>query len=159
MPGGNPETARSPPEREDGKCFLPGPSPGSMDASPEEPGITGLSHVTVYVADAEEALEWYTATLGFVVRADERFDDGRWLTVSPTADSPVEIVLLEPDEDEELVGQGTMWVLTTEDCRATHERLRDRGVSFVSPPEELPWGVSAVFTDLYGNPYNLLEPA
>lgn len=129
--------------------------------SESTPGIDGLSHVTIYVEDADEALAWYTDVLGFVTRADETFDGGRWLTVSPTSDAPIEIVLMEPDEPSEAdrVGMGTMWVLTTEDCRATAARLEERGVSFVSPPEPMPWGVSAVFTDLYGNPFNLLEPA
>lgn len=125
------------------------------------PGIEALSHVTVYVEDDEEALEWYTEKLGFVVRSDEEFEGGRWLTVSPKPDSLVEIVLMEPDEPSgmEKVGEGTVWVLTTKDCAETTEILQDRGVEFVSMPEEVPWGVSAIFTDLYGNPYNLLEPA
>lgn len=119
-----------------------------------------MSHVTVYVEDYEEALEWYTEKLGFVVRSDEEFEGGRWLTVSPKPDSPVEIVLMEPDEPSgmEKVGEGTLWVVTTQDCAETTEILHDRGVEFVSMPEEVPWGVSAIFTDLYGNPYNLLEP-
>lgn len=129
-----------------------------MASTTDGTGITGLSHVTVHVPDLDEALAWYTETLGFVERADEAFDGGRWLTVAPAADSPVEMVLMEPD-DGARVGQGTTWVLTTADCRATHETLRERGVTFHSPPEAVPWGVSAVFADPYGNPYNLLEPA
>lgn len=131
-----------------------------MPDSTDRPDIAGLSHVTVYVADADEAHTWYTDRLGFVTRADQAFEGGRWLTVAPSTDSPVEIVLMEPDEPDgaSRIGQGTMWVFTTPDCRATYEQLRDREVSFVSPPEEMPWGISAVFTDLYGNPFNLLEP-
>lgn len=121
--------------------------------------IEALTHVTVYVEDHDEAMEWYRDKLGFVVRSDEKFDGGRWLTVSPHRDSPVEFVLMEPDEpDAGVVGMGTMWVVRTSDCRGAAEALMDRGVEFVSGPEEVPWGVSAIFQDLYGNPYNLLEP-
>lgn len=53
--------------------------------------LTDLTHVTVIVEDADEALEWYTETFGFEVRADEEFDPGvRWLTVaSPAADTEI----------------------------------------------------------------------
>ncbi|WP_227374604.1 hypothetical protein [Haladaptatus halobius] len=50
-----------------------------------------------------------------------------------------------------------MWVLETDDCRGTVADLKARGVTVTSAPEEVPWGVSAMVEDLYGNPYNLVE--
>lgn len=50
-------------------------------------------------------------------------------------------------------------MLTVDDCRATVDDLRARDVTVTSEPEEVPWGISAMVEDLYGNPYNLLEPA
>jgi predicted enzyme related to lactoylglutathione lyase len=57
-----------------------------------------------------------------------------------------------------MVGKAPGWVITTDDCRQDYEAFKSRGVKFVSPPEELPWGISAVFEDLYGHQHNLLEP-
>ena len=128
-----------------------------MSAEP----ISRVTHVTVLVEDADEALSWFTEKLGFTVEADEAFgDDDRWLTVAPPDQDDLEIVLMEAEEnDADRVGRGTMTVVRTRDCDAAHGTLTDRGVTFLSDPEPMPWGISAVFVDLYGNPYNLLEPA
>ena len=128
--------------------------------------INKLAHVTVIVRDQEEALRFYTEKLGMEKREDRRMGDYRWLTVAP-AGSDVAIVLQVPSQAfktaEEAarmlarVGQGTPWVLETDDCRNDHARLSAAGVTFNAPPSDMPWGVSAVFEDLYGNKYNLLE--
>ena len=130
--------------------------------------ITKLGHVTVLVRDYDEALKFYTEVLGLEKRADVAFGPGmRWLTVAPAGQKEVEIVLLQPGgmHDEattkvllERVGQGTAWVLETEDCHQTHETLKSRGVKFISPPEDQPWGLQAIFEDLYGNQFVLLQP-
>ncbi len=57
----------------------------------------------------------------------------------------------------ERIGQGTTWVLGTDDCRATCEILKSRGVHFTEPPKDVPWGVQAVFKDLYGNSFALVQ--
>ncbi|WP_227353528.1 VOC family protein [Haladaptatus salinisoli] len=129
--------------------------------------ITKLTYATVLVEDTDEALSWYTEKLGFEKRSDEEFAPGmRWVTVAPP-DGETEFVLQEPTEEffgEEAaalrsrIGEGTVWVLETDDCRETVAELEGRGVTVADAPEEVPWGVSAVVEDLYGNPYNLVEP-
>lgn len=126
--------------------------------------IKRLTHITIAVRDQDEALKWYTQKLGFAKKHDEResipgfrLPGFRWLTVSPNGQESPEIVLLKA-QDGAAVGRGTMWVLEVDDCSTTYEELRARGVTFRSAPEEAPWGVSAVFEDLYGNPFHLLEP-
>jgi uncharacterized glyoxalase superfamily protein PhnB len=130
--------------------------------------ITKLADVTIVVHDEDEALQWYTEKLGFVKRADVPMGPGsRWLTVSPTPTSDVEIVLQKPNPAvhgdahaetlSQRIGQGTTWVLEADDCRATYDELSARAVTFRGPPKDLPWGVSAVFEDLYGNKFNLLS--
>jgi predicted enzyme related to lactoylglutathione lyase len=125
--------------------------------------------VTILVRDQEEALTWYIEKLGFEKRADQMFGpDMRWLTVAPKEQTDLEILLQKPvvalhgesgvQELLERVGENTTWVLQTDDCRNTFEELEARGVHFTSEPEVMPWGISAVFEDLYGNPFNLLEP-
>ncbi len=131
-----------------------------------------LTHVTVVVKDQDEALKWYTEKLGFVKRADDSttMRGLRWLTVSPPGQTEPEIILNKPDPammDEghkdwaeamlKMVGKNPTWVLWTDDCMRTYKELMAKGVQFPFPPEKQPWGVSAVFVDLYGNPYNLLE--
>ncbi len=131
--------------------------------------ITKLMRVTILVKDQEAALAWYTEKLGFEKRADQVFGPAhRWLTVAPKEQQELEIVLLQPNpkmqgeagakELTNRVGQNPAWVLATDDCRGDYDVLVSRGVEFVSSPEDLPWGVSAVFVDLYGNSFNLLQP-
>lgn len=129
--------------------------------------LTDVTHVTVLVENVDEAKEWYTGTFGFEERADEEFAPGmRWVTVAP-AGSDTEVVLQEPSEQihgaeraaemRSRVGQGTVTVLATDDCRETVSELADRGVTVTTEPEEVPWGIHANVVDLYGNPYNLVE--
>lgn len=123
--------------------------------------ITKLSHVTIIVPDQNEALAWYTEKLGFEKRADDggSMPGYRWLTVAPKGQQGLEIVLFQARDERERswVGQGTLWVLETDDCRTTCKELAARGVTVLSQPDQMPWGVSAIIQDLYGNPYNLLE--
>src|SRR3569832_687255 len=123
--------------------------------------ITNLSHVTIIVPDQNEALAWYTEKLGYEKRADDggSMPGSRWLNVAPKALQGLEIALFQARDERERsrVGQGTLWVLETDDCRTTCKELETRGGTILSQPDQMPWGVSAIIQDLYGNPYNLLE--
>ncbi len=123
--------------------------------------ITKLSHVTIIVPDQDEALSWYTEKLGFEKRVDDAttLPGYRWLTIAPKGQQDLEIALFQARDERERgwVGQGTLWVLETDDCRAACAELAARGVTILNQPEQMPWGVSAIIQDLYGNPYNLLE--
>ncbi len=129
--------------------------------------IQRIGHVTVIVHDQEDALRFYTDKLGMEKREDQRMGEFRWLTVAPRG-GDVAIVLQKPsapfqtpEEAKAMlarVGQGTTWVVETDDCRKDYEAMAAKGVKFREAPSEQPWGVSAVFEDLYGNKFNLLEP-
>lgn len=132
--------------------------------------ITKLIRVTILVRDQDEALKFYTEKLGLEKKADMTFGPGmRWLTVAPKDQKDLEIVLLKPEPamngDEvakvlaSRVGQGTPWVLATDNCQKTYEDLVSRGVKFTTPPKQQMYGVEAVFEDLYGNPFSLLQPS
>lgn len=133
----------------------------------EEIVIEKLRLTTRIVDDQDEALRFYTEKLGLVKRADEPFGpDNRWVTVAPERDETVEIVLELPawSEDEEeadrraaMVGEQPALAFTVDDCHATYETLRDRGVEFTAKPEEQPYGIEAVARDLYGNGVVLVE--
>lgn len=117
--------------------------------------IDKLSTVTIAVRDQDEALEWYTGLLGFEKRMDQSGDGFRWLTVAPPQQAEVEFLLASWFPDR--VGKNATWVLSTRDCRSGYEELSHKGVEFEHGPEVRPWGIEAVFVDLYGNKYALVQ--
>lgn len=133
--------------------------------------IRKLSHATVYVLDQEKALDFYVGKLGFEVRSDITTDYGfRWLTVGPKEQPEIEMVLMLVAEggvfDSEVVGhlralleKGGLGpgAFETDDCQGTYEALKAKGVEFVSPPQERPYGVEAIFKDNFGNWFSLTE--
>lgn len=129
--------------------------------------IKELNHVTILVKDYDEALHFYTDVLGLEKRMDEKFGPARWVTVSPKGQAQMEIVLQKPEPSmhgeagckkmAERIGQGTTWAFAADDCQKTYEDLRAKGVKFNRPPEKMPWGIQAVFEDLYGNSFALVQ--
>ena len=132
-----------------------------------------ISTAQLWVHDQDEALAFYTDKLGMEVRADvtvPELGDFRWLTVGPSGQEDVAIVLMAipgppvmEDETAERVRDlvakgfaGTIF-LTTEDCRAAYEELKGRGVEFVEEPEERPYGIDSSFRDPSGNSIRLTQ--
>ena len=132
--------------------------------------ITNVSLVSVWVTDQDEALAFYTDVLGFEVRDDVRLGpDFRWLTVGHPRQSELQLHLTTPGPplSDELVdamrraqaGGGMPGVgLRVDDCRATVEDLRAKGVEFLQEPADRPYGVEAVMRDNSGNWMVLVEP-
>jgi predicted enzyme related to lactoylglutathione lyase len=135
--------------------------------------IRRMSHATVFVGNQDEALKFYRDKLGFEIRTDAKVsDEFRWLTVGPRDQPDFEIVLMEPNPgmlmDEATAAQlrsimekGVLGagVFNTDDCRATYEELKSKGVVFVSEPSERPYGIEAVFKDNSGNWFSLTQPS
>jgi predicted enzyme related to lactoylglutathione lyase len=131
-----------------------------------------IASAQVWVHDQDEALAFYTQRLGMEVRADVTLPEMnfRWLTVGPAGQPDVSIVLMAipgpPVMDAETAEQvralmakgfaGTIF-LTTDDCHAAYEALRARGVEFVDPPEERPYGIDSSFRDPSGNHMRLTQ--
>ena len=134
--------------------------------------IRRMSHATILVANQEEALSFYRDKLGFQVHTDAMVgEDFRWLTLNTKDQPDFEIVLMEPKPgmlmDEatstqlrEIMAKGVLGagVFNTDDCRATYEDLKSKGVQFVSEPAERPYGIEAVFKDNSGNWFSLTQP-
>lgn len=118
-------------------------------------GIERISTVTIAVKDADEAVKWFTEKLGFEKRQDISIPGTRWLTVAPPEQKEVEFLLASWFPDK--IGKAGTCVVDTKDCRATYRNLHGRGVSFSQEPQERPYGVEAVFQDLYGNSYALVQ--
>jgi uncharacterized glyoxalase superfamily protein PhnB len=132
-----------------------------------------IANAQLWVHDQEEALAFYTEKVGFEVQADvsmPEMGDFRWLTVGPPSQEDVSIVLMaipeEPVMDGETADQvrdlvakgfaGTVF-LTTDDCQASYEELKARGVEFSETPEERPYGIDSGFRDPSGNAIRLTE--
>ena len=117
--------------------------------------IDRVSTIAIAVADQEEALAWYTEKLGFEKKMDVRSPQFRWLTVAPPQQVDVEFLLASWFPDR--IGKNATWVLSTRDCQAGYEELKAKGVEFSQKPEMRPWGIEAIFSDLYGNRYALVQ--
>lgn len=127
--------------------------------------ITRLAVTTIWVKDHNEALRFYTEKLGFEIRADVTSGEYRWLTVGLPSQPDLEYQLAEltpngglTEEDvahlTKLVEEGKLgsgpW--KTDDCQKTYEELKARGVEFLQPPTDRPYGIiEAVFKDNSGN--------
>ena len=131
--------------------------------------IESISHVTVLVRDQNEALEFYRGKLGLELVEDAKMPSGdRWLTVAPKGRRDVQIVLQRPssatfgeDGAREMmgrIGKGTTCAFKVDDCKKTCDDLAKKGVKIVSPPVKYPFATEAIFEDLYGNQYILMEP-
>jgi hypothetical protein len=119
-------------------------------------GINRFACITIAVKDQDEALRWFTEKLCFVKRVDQPGPGIRFLTVSPPKQPDLQIILASWFPEH--IGKNPTAVLHTDDCRKTYDELKDRGVVFTEPPQPKPFGLQAVFKDLYGNSYALLEP-
>jgi catechol 2,3-dioxygenase-like lactoylglutathione lyase family enzyme len=127
--------------------------------------INRLSVSTIWVTDQNEALRFYTEKLGFEIRADVTRGDYRWLTVGLNSQPDIEFQLAaakpshaltqeEADYLTKLVEAGQLGIgpWKTDDCQKTYEVLKAKGVEFVQPPTDRPYGIiEAVFKDNSGN--------
>ncbi len=118
-------------------------------------GIDKVATVTIAVKDQEEAHRWFTDKLDFEKRIDLSAPGMRWLTIAPKKQREIEFVLASWFSDH--VGNNAPCVVETQNCRNTYQTLKDRGVRFSQQPTEKPYGIEAVFEDLYGNVYALVE--
>jgi uncharacterized glyoxalase superfamily protein PhnB len=135
-----------------------------------------IASAHLWVHDQEVALQYWTGKVGFEVRQDVSLPDldntFRWLTVGPRGQDDVSIVLMAvpgPPVMDAITQQevrnltakgfaGTVF-LTTEDCQASFEELRSRGVEFTEEPHEMPYGIDCGFRDPSGNSVRLTQLA
>ena len=131
--------------------------------------FTNVSILSLWVSDQDAARDFYVDKLGFEAGADVRLGDYRWLTVRHPNQPELEINLtvVGPPLDQELqdairraLAKGSMpgFGLSTDDCRKTYETLVAKGVEFIQPPAERPYGVEALARDNSGNWLVIVEP-
>lgn len=122
-----------------------------------------IAHVAIVVRDYDEAIAFYTRTLGFELIQDTRLSaEKRWVLVAPPG-SGTSLLLARAANAEQTsrVGNQTggrvFLFLQTDDFRRDHQEMLGRGVRFVEDPREEVYGLVAVFEDLYGNRWDLIE--
>jgi predicted enzyme related to lactoylglutathione lyase len=132
-----------------------------------------IANTQLWVHDQEEALAFYTNRLGWEIRADvtmAEMGNFRWLAVGPAGQEDFSVVLMaipgppvfEPETTEQvrtLMAKGAAGTifLTTDDCQASYEELKARGVEFTETPEQRPYGIDAGFRDPSGNALRLTQ--
>lgn len=119
-----------------------------------------ISDVTYLVRDLDEAIGFFTEAVGFVVRQDETLGDWRRVVVGPAEGGTGLVLALAHDAADvgRQAGGKVAFFLETDDFTAQHERLRAHGVRFREEPRHEVYGTVAVFEDLYGMPWDLIEP-
>ncbi|HEY3671007.1 MAG TPA: VOC family protein [Acidimicrobiia bacterium] len=131
-----------------------------------------IANAEFWVHDQDEALAFYTRTLGWEVRSDVTMDEWsfRWLVVGPPGQAGVGLVLMAvpgppmldsatSEQLRELVAKGAAGTLflETDDCQAAYDDLSARGVVFNDPPTEQPYGIDTSFRDPSGNNIRLTQ--
>lgn len=124
-----------------------------------------IATMTLVVADYDAAITFYRDQLGFALLADTDMGSGkRWVVVGPAEGGGARLLLAKADgpEQNDAVGNQTggrvMGFIETNDFASTHADMLARGVEFVEAPRHEVYGSVAVFQDLYGNKWDLIEP-
>jgi catechol 2,3-dioxygenase-like lactoylglutathione lyase family enzyme len=124
-----------------------------------------ISSICLLVKDFDDAIEFYTKKLHFLIIEDTKLEENkRWVTISPRGNNSCHLLLEKAIGKEPLTAAGNQsggrvfLVLYTDDFWRDHHEMSKQGVNFVRPPGIKVYGNVAVFEDLYGNLWDLIEP-
>ena len=126
-----------------------------------------IAHVALVVRDYDEAIAFYTQKLGFTLVEDtyQPEQNKRWVVVAPAGSSGTTLLLARASTPEQAqfignqAGGRVFLFLSTDDFWRDYNRMTADGVRFVRPPNVAAYGTVAVFEDLYGNRWDLIEYA
>jgi catechol 2,3-dioxygenase-like lactoylglutathione lyase family enzyme len=122
-----------------------------------------IATIALLVADYDEAIAFYRDRLGFSLVADTPLGDKRWVLVAP-ARGGARLLLAKADGAEQAARVGDQtggrvgFFLETDDFQRDYDAYSARGVRFLEPPRHEAYGSVAVFEDLYGNKWDLIQP-
>lgn len=123
-----------------------------------------LAHIAIVVADYDEAIAFYTEKLDFDLIEDTKLSDKkRWVLVSPNAENSCQILLAKAVGDEQVsrignqTGGRVFLFLQTDDFWRDYENYTKKGIKFIRKPTMESYGTVAVFEDLYGNLWDLIQ--
>jgi len=124
-----------------------------------------IAHIALVVADYDEAIEFYIKKLDFRLLEDtELSDEKRWVMVAPNGAKECSLLLVKAANERQapFVGNQTggrvFLFLYTDNFWRDYEKLKNREIKFIRPPQNFEYGTVAVFEDLYGNLWDLIEP-
>jgi catechol 2,3-dioxygenase-like lactoylglutathione lyase family enzyme len=124
-----------------------------------------IAHIALVVDEYDKAIAFYTQKLDFDLIEDSKLsEDKRWVMVAPKGSKECCLLLAKAANEEQakFVGNqsgGRVFLfLFTDDFYRDYEKMKSREIKFVRPPQDLEYGTVAVFEDLYGNLWDLIEP-
>jgi len=124
-----------------------------------------IAHIALVVRDYDEAIQFYTEKLGFTLIEDTRLDEEkRWVLVAPRGGTECCLLLAKAANEQQTASIGNQaggrvfLFLFTDDFWRDYNDMVARNIHIVRPPKEEAYGMVAVFEDLYGNQWDLLEP-
>ena len=124
-----------------------------------------IAHIALVVKDYDEAIEFYTKKLDFQLLEDTKLtQDKRWVLVAPTGAKECCLLLAKAADNRQIASVGNQTggrvflFLFTDDFWRDYNKMLDRNINFIRPPKEEEYGLVAVFEDLYGNLWDLLQP-
>ena len=124
-----------------------------------------IAHIALVVKEYDEAIAFYTEKLDFRLLEDTDLGNGkRWVMVAPPGAKETCLLLARAANEEQAksignqTGGRVFLFLFTDDFERDYQKLREKEVHFVRPPQDFPYGRVAVFEDLYGNLWDLIEP-
>ena len=122
-------------------------------------------HISLLVRDYDEAIQFYTKKLNFILKEDTILSETkRWVIVSPPGSGNCSLLLAKAatEEQKTRIGNQTggrvFLFLHTDDLQRDYKNMKAQGISFVREPAKEEYGTVAVFKDLYGNLWDLVEP-
>ncbi len=127
--------------------------------------IQSIVHIALVVNDYDEAINFYTKKLNFTLVEDtyQPEQDKRWVVVSPPGSNGTTILLARASKPEQIdfignqAGGRVFLFLGTDDFERDYSEMINKGIEFVRPPKKHDYGVVAVFKDLYGNLWDLVQ--
>jgi len=124
-----------------------------------------LAHVAIVVKDYDEAIEFYSKKLGFKLIEDTKLtEDKRWVLLSPIGDNSCSILLAKAANDRQnssignQTGGRVFLFLYTDDFWTDYNQMIQNQIRFIRQPKDEEYGIVAVFEDLYGNLWDLIQP-
>lgn len=124
-----------------------------------------IAHIALVVKDYDEALDFYIHKLGFHLVEDTKLsEDKRWVLVAPPGEKQCNLLLAKAANDRQTscignqTGGRVFLFLFTDDFWKDYNRMMENGIHFIRPPKDEEYGTVAVFEDLYGNLWDLIQP-
>src|SRR5688572_17503375 len=123
-----------------------------------------LATIALVVRDYDEAIAWFTDRLGFTLEQDRPMGNKRWVVVAPRGGKGARLLLARADSPEQQArigdqtGGRVFLFLETDDFERDHTTMIANGVRFLEEPRREAYGTVAVFADLCGNKWDLLQP-